>query len=48
MLKNHLQAKCYVVIKSKNNENTGVNLGPEFISFLNDLSASTEINIYNK
>lgn len=46
MIKNNLNSKCFIVIDSKNNENNGVALNPDFISFLHELNASIEISIY--
>jgi uncharacterized protein DUF4279 len=45
--KNDLKVKCYVVIESKNNEDNGVSLNADFISFLNELEASFEMYVYN-
>jgi hypothetical protein len=44
---NHLQVKCYIVIKSKYNEDNGVVLNRQFIQFLYELKALIEIDIYN-
>ncbi len=46
-LVNGLRVKCYVVIKSKNNEDNGVVLNNDFISFLNKLKSSVELVIYS-
>ena len=48
MLKNDLNAKCYVVIEGKNNEDNGVAFSPEFMGFLHELNASIEVDIYNE
>jgi len=45
--KNNLKVKCYVVIEAKNDEDSGVFLNADFISFLNELKASIEIDVYN-
>ncbi len=44
---NGLCIKCNIVIMSKNNENNGVALNLAFISFLTELNATVEIDIYS-
>ncbi|MGB4415555.1 MAG: DUF4279 domain-containing protein [Paludibacter sp.] len=48
MIQNSLKSKCFIVIESKNNENNGVEINPNFIRFLHELNASIEIDIYSE
>jgi hypothetical protein len=46
MLEKDIKSKCYIVIKSQNNEDTGVLLDESFIAFLYKLKMQIEINLY--
>jgi hypothetical protein len=46
ILEKNIQSKCHIVIKSQNNEDTGVLLDENFIAFLHKLKMQIEINIY--
>ena len=46
ILKKDIKAKCHIVIKSQNNEDTGALLDGKFIAFLHKLKMQIEINVY--
>lgn len=45
-LKNKVQSKCFVVIKIQNNEDTGVVLNVNFLTFLHKLKMTLEVCNY--
>lgn len=48
VLEKKIKSKCYIVIKSQNNEDNGVVLDDYFISFLNKFKMQIEINVYTE
>jgi hypothetical protein len=43
----NIRSKCYIVIKCENNEDVGVALENEFISFICRIRMQVEVDVYN-